>query len=461
MPGNEDRLDRLAAFLADEGVKRAGLELEELRDRVASGELAISNLKDGAGQPYVDLVVEGGGVLGVALVGYTWALEQVGIRFRHVGGASAGAIVAMLLTALGDKEEAKSERLLGALASFELGTLVDGGLPSRLFEWVRRMSDRRRAALGVVAVLLVVVPAILGTLLGPPVGYVALVWLVLSGLFVGWLYVDVKSKRGLNPGHAFTRWISRLLEQAEVGSLPALQARLAASPDGTADPGDGRWAAELRLITAEVCAERKVVLPQEAGEYWAEPDLVDPAEFLRASMAIPFFFQPFHIPGPQRARLGPPADPRLPIPPPMFVDGGTISNFPIAEFHRTDGKEPLAPTFGVRLQSSSERSQQAHPLQPQGLVRFGMALFNTARHALDREFILDNPEYSQLVRFVDTAEHDWLAFHMPQQAQVDLFRRGVEAAVEFLQGFDWPAYLELRRQLDPQRQAFWEQQTRG
>ncbi len=37
---------------------------------------------ESGGIQFVDLVMEGGGVLGIALVGYTYALESVGIRFR-------------------------------------------------------------------------------------------------------------------------------------------------------------------------------------------------------------------------------------------------------------------------------------------------------------------------------------------------------------------------------------------
>ena len=45
-----------------------------------------------AGNQYVDLVMEGGGVLGIALVGYTYVLEQAGLRFLGIAGTSAGAI---------------------------------------------------------------------------------------------------------------------------------------------------------------------------------------------------------------------------------------------------------------------------------------------------------------------------------------------------------------------------------
>lgn len=51
----------------------------------------LSDLVDDRGHQYVDCVMEGGGVLGIALVGYTYILEQVGLRFLSIGGTSAGA----------------------------------------------------------------------------------------------------------------------------------------------------------------------------------------------------------------------------------------------------------------------------------------------------------------------------------------------------------------------------------
>jgi Predicted esterase of the alpha-beta hydrolase superfamily len=56
-------------------------------------------------------------MLGIALVGYTWALEQAGIRFLGIGGTSAGSINALLVAALGSPAEAKSPKLLSQLAN--------------------------------------------------------------------------------------------------------------------------------------------------------------------------------------------------------------------------------------------------------------------------------------------------------------------------------------------------------
>src|SRR2546426_3096125 len=47
----------------------------------------------------VDLVCEGGGVKGIALVGAVAVLEERGFQFQNLAGTSAGAIVATLLAA--------------------------------------------------------------------------------------------------------------------------------------------------------------------------------------------------------------------------------------------------------------------------------------------------------------------------------------------------------------------------
>lgn len=60
----------------------------------------ISDIVDKEGNQYVDLVQEGGGVLGIGLLGYTYAMEELGIRFYNLGGTSAGAINTVLLAAI-------------------------------------------------------------------------------------------------------------------------------------------------------------------------------------------------------------------------------------------------------------------------------------------------------------------------------------------------------------------------
>ena len=49
-----------------------------------NGKHFVSDILDAQGHQYVDLVQEGGGVLGIALVGYTYIMEKAGIQLRLV-----------------------------------------------------------------------------------------------------------------------------------------------------------------------------------------------------------------------------------------------------------------------------------------------------------------------------------------------------------------------------------------
>lgn len=76
-------------------------EVEEIKNKAtALSNKEFSDTIDENGHQYVDLVMEGGGVLGLALVGYIYILEQAGIRFIGIAGTSAGSIAALLLSAI-------------------------------------------------------------------------------------------------------------------------------------------------------------------------------------------------------------------------------------------------------------------------------------------------------------------------------------------------------------------------
>ena len=92
-------------------------------------------------------LAKGHGVLGVALVGYTYILEQMGIRFIRLAGTSAGAINTALMTVIGaekietsgqpkkvtgNKRIAKSEDILKIICDLNFFDLVDGHPAARL-----------------------------------------------------------------------------------------------------------------------------------------------------------------------------------------------------------------------------------------------------------------------------------------------------------------------------------------
>src|SRR5688500_9761254 len=59
--------------------------------------ICLSDVVDVQGSQYVDLVHEGGGVHGIALAGYTYILEKMGVAFMKMAGTSAGSINTLLL----------------------------------------------------------------------------------------------------------------------------------------------------------------------------------------------------------------------------------------------------------------------------------------------------------------------------------------------------------------------------
>ena len=388
--------------------------INELDDWWQEEERRVSDVVDCQGHQYVDLVMEGGGVLGIALVGYTYALEQVGIRFRHVGGTSAGAINALMVAALGTPGQPKSQEVLEVLAELNLFSFVDGGCRAQHF--IRAVVERA--------------------------GRCRKLWW--GSLLVRKVWHDL----GLNPGDAFLDWLTAQLNEAGVETLADLRGRMTCptlylrNGDGTELPEEDR-AGKLRVVAADVTTNTKAVFPKMAGLYWQDPCNVSPAQFVRASMSIPLFFHPMRVTnipqGDDAAEEWSEAagyEGALPTEV-LFVDGGIISNFPIDLFHSED--VPRMPTFGVKL--GIDRTE---PVPVSRLTHLSGAIFDAARQGADYGFLIRNPDYRHLVAYIETRGHNWLDFKIATDGKVDLFARGVEAARRFLMSFDWAAYKQVR-----------------
>lgn len=396
----------------------------------------FSDIVDEAGNQYVDFVMEGGGVLGIALTGYSYVLEQAGLRFLGIGGTSAGSINALVVAALAPRHEAKSEKLADILANIPMRDFLDGDADAQ--DFTRAMLEKA-----------------------------SLLRLIKEGLFV----IDSLSERlGLHPGARFEAWLTKVLADAGIHTTADLMARLDVPPpngglrlrDGTpltlaADPGGDEQAkartvsGRLALIAADVTTETKVDFPRMAKLYWSNWQDKNPAVYARASMSIPFFFEPFRsglVPWDDSARnawqthAGYGSTPVETWPERcVFMDGGIISNFPINLFHQLN-RVPRAPTFGAKIGFDRTPRRIANPASLLG------AIFDSARHALDYDFVKTNPDYRKLVAFIDVeSRHNWLDFNLSDNAKIDLFSCGAETAAEFLCGFDWDAYKTLRQHL--------------
>lgn len=396
-----------------EAIKKEGLDRKQYSDIV-----------DEKGNQYVDLVQEGGGVLGIALAGYTYILEKAGIRFFSLAGTSAGAINTMMIAALGKTGDPVSEKIIDILTRKELSDFLDG--EPRIKRLIIRYTGKRPFFK---------------------------LFLFLNAFRI---WRILKNHLGFNPGSDFEQWLTAILRQSGINSLADLQELRSRVPilfdqndnyrEITRTPG-------LKIIVSDITTKSKIVFPEMAGLYWDDPASVNPAKFIRASMSIPFFFYPFvvgNIPGAgqQEDRTLPVSETRWrkhagyygKIPRVVrFVDGGMLSNFPINAFHLKNGV-PKKPTFGVKL--STWRAGYSRTDRLGGMMS---AMVGTMRQLHDYDFLLKNPDYNSLICHIEADnEFNWLDFNMPLNRQTELFNLGAERAFRFLEKFDWERYKRLR-----------------
>lgn len=376
----------------------------------------FSDIYDEDGNQYIDLVQEGGGVLGIALVGYTYILEQAGIRFCSLAGTSAGAINTMFMAGMSNIGDPVAVKILDILSNKNLFDFVDG--PRGIKRLIQRKID----------------------------GKGGLVWGLLWNSIA--IYFQLKRNLGLNPGKDFENWMGYHLSKEGIcnyrdlklkrGQLPKLYHRL----QKEIAP------AKLAIITSDVTTHTKVDFPRMGELYWKNPEEICPSKFVRASMAVPYFFYPQVVKDiPHQGKENQEnwikyAGYSGKVPPEAkFVDGGMLSNFPINIFH--ENKLPSRPTFGVRLSVYRKTYSRAD-----GFFSFGGAMISTMRQIYDYDFILRNPDYKNLICHIDADEEfNWLNFDMQFDRQKQLFLLGAEKGLEFLKKFNWEDYKKIRAKL--------------
>lgn len=182
-----------------------------------------------------DLVLEGGGVKGIALLGAIALLEERGYTFPRVAGSSAGAIVGALVAA--GVPTATRRDLLDEL---DPARFADGGVLSRL----------------------------------------GLVGRTAAVLTCG----------GVHPGRELVRWLRELLADHGVRTFEDLRRD---DPDADLAPDH---VSRLVVLASDVSHGALRRLPWEYARYGIAPGSADVATAIRASAAIPFYFRPTRLP---------------------------------------------------------------------------------------------------------------------------------------------------------------------
>lgn len=189
-----------------------------------------------------DLVLEGGGVKGVALVGAATALDEAGWTFVRIAGSSAGALVGAVIAAMQQAGESMSR--------------VDEIM--RTLDY-RKMLDRR------------------------PIGRALAWWPLLANSY------GIARHLGMYRGHYMTQWVRGVLGEFGVRTF----ADFAFDDPGTAlGPGQSF---RLVVTASDLSRQRLMYLPWDLASYGIDVASYPVARAVRASAAIPFMFEPVDL----------------------------------------------------------------------------------------------------------------------------------------------------------------------
>ena len=450
----------------------------EFGEKLENGKIKYKNISeayvldnDGKERPVIDLVQQGGGMLGIALLGYTYTMEKLGVRFHSHGGTSAGGINALFLAAIPNsiyesksifqnddtKYATKSEILTHIVANTDFSAFMDReGVTGWLQEMALKFYKKR--------FLVVIVLLLLLLLLLLPNAIFSLIFMDVEGIsfhelrtfdfligtacFIGLILfvfasvlILMKNNFGINEGIVFYEWADDLLKTLHVNDTQQLRKTLnlidITRPPRTEhskhpDP-------RLVLISSNLSFNRIVKFPERADDYWTNKNAVKPAAYLRATMSIPFVFQTFR---PKVDHYYPSQSVGTVKNKVRFVDGGMLSNFPIREFHREDMENISFPTFGVLLHGQDKEQQS--DAQDLSFFKHVLSFLSTFRNFYDNDFLQSSDEIKMRVATIDTKGYNWLNFWMKPSTKLQLFNKGVEAALNHLNTFNWDLYYKER-----------------
>lgn len=173
--------------------------LEATRATGPDGKLAITPTYDRRDRPIgsppvriCNLVLQGGGTLGLAHAGFVTGLERAGIRFAGLAGTSAGSILAMGIAAIrgGDLTKETYRKLVAITEAVPMDYFIDRPRPIRML--IKR--------------------ALQGHAM-----YMPQHW---GGIIAA--LKRLRDRRGLNHGSAFENWFESVMQDLECASIDDL-----------------------------------------------------------------------------------------------------------------------------------------------------------------------------------------------------------------------------------------------
>jgi NTE family protein len=185
-------------------------------------------------------------------------------------------------------------------------------------------------------------------------------------------------------------------------------------------------------MASDISCHELVRLPWDCDAYYGiDPEQLSVIDAVRASMAIPIFYEPVKIEHTSQR------DGRTERTTSTLVDGGMLSNFPVDVFDRKGGREPRWPTFGIKLSGKPSDHPKSTPVS--GPLSYSFGILSTLLGWHDRAHIKD-PDVRARTIFVDTFGISPVAFDLDDEQRDRLFASGRTAAEKFLADWDFDRY---------------------
>jgi NTE family protein len=213
----------------------------------------------------------------------------------------------------------------------------------------------------------------------------------------GWDPLRIPTKYGLYKGDAFLKWMHSIIVAKGLNT------------NATFLDFKNAGCHDLRVFATDLNIQNMKMFSLQTTPH------VVVAEAVRASMSIPMFFEAWKFTNNN------PDDH-------IYVDGGTVYNFPITTFDSEDGNN--SNTLGLFLENLSGPSVVNH-LKYDHLVDYVRILFETVLNAQVVDFDNDPFQESRTIR-VDSLGISAINFNLTNDQKTSLYNSGVECATKFV-----------------------------
>lgn len=181
---------------------------------------------------------------------------------------------------------------------------------------------------------------------------------------------------------------------------------------------------KLVTIATDVSRRKLLRLPYDIKDYNIRPDDLEVSKAVRMSATLPFFYEPYKLSfieaGKQKMIS-------------YIIDGGVLSNFPVWIF---DSDEvPPWPTFGFKIVEPDETT----PSRINNAFDLFKAILSTMMEAHDKLHELD-PKSSVRTISIPSLGIKTTDFETIHPQKDTLFQSGVQAAVNFFEGWNFESF---------------------